>query len=291
MEHNPLSSSSGYKRFFAAGTNGSPELLIRGVGIRELMPPCMVQRPRGTGDFLLILMHDAAAMGTAPGPEISMQPDRMMIWSPGAGQYYGNPERRFCHTWIHCAGSRVESILTESALPRDIPFAMPDPSHFQQCLLNVHGELVSYAAPDFRIIGNLLENCIRHLARSLAASTKSARIPEGLLAVRQFISNAPARDVHLEELAEMAGMSVPHFSSSFKKIYGLPPMECLKQHRMHHAAHLLANHNLAISEIASLVGYDDLFHFSKMFKKQFGVSPRHMRNRSMFGRDQRGSSR
>ncbi len=47
---------------------------------------------------------------------------------------------------------------------------------------------------------------------------------------------------------------------------------------MRHAAHLLANRNLTISEIALQVGYDDLFHFSKTFKKHFGASPRSYRD-------------
>jgi len=46
-----------------------------------------------------------------------------------------------------------------------------------------------------------------------------------------------------------------------------------------HAAHLLADRNLTISEIATRVGYNDPFFFSWMFKKHFGQSPREMRSR------------
>ena len=75
-------------------------------------------------------------------------------------------------------------------------------------------------------------------------------------------------------MARTAGMSVSSLSARFKKTFGLAPKAYLLQYRMRHAAHLLANRNLTISEIATQVGYDDLFHFSKTFKKHFGTSPR-----------------
>jgi AraC-like DNA-binding protein len=154
---------------------------------------------------------------------------------------------------------------------------VPDPSGFQQCLLEIHSELVSYTRPDPAIIGNLLENCLRETARTISGSGKNNRIPENLLAVHRLISTAPARRITLGEMAVMAGMSVPHFCAQFKKSFGLSAMDCLIRHRMHHASHLLADRNLNITEVARQAGYDDLFHFSKTFKKHFGRSPRAMR--------------
>ena len=49
--------------------------------------------------------------------------------------------------------------------------------------------------------------------------------------------------------------------------------------RMHRAAYLLADENLRISEIGAMVGYDDLYYFSRCFKKHYGLSPRAMRRR------------
>jgi AraC-like DNA-binding protein len=270
---------SGFKRFFSPKPTGSRELHVRGIGIRELMPPCMIERPRGTGDYLFMLFHDPAVIDTKPAGAEAGGPDMMMVWPPGKGQYYGNRARRFSHTWIHCEGDRVRRMLRASGVPVLRPFRMPNSSMFQQCLLNIHGELVSYASPDPVIIGNLLENCLRELARTMTGSVAAAPIPGNLLAVHRLISSAPAQDITLAEMARMAGMSASYFCSRFKAIFGLAPGECLIQHRMHHAVHLLNNRNLTISQIAAQVGYDDLFHFSKMFKKQFGLSPRAMRQR------------
>jgi AraC family transcriptional regulator of arabinose operon len=270
-------SAAGFQRFFSSGLLGSRELTIRGIGIRERISPCMIERPRGTGDYLVMLFHDAACIGRA-NTQLE-KPDTLMIWPPGKPQYYGQPTHRFSHSWIHCDGSRIRRSLREARIPILKPVLISDPSRFQQCLLDVHSELVSYTRPDPVMTGNLLENGLRSLARMMNDTGEDVRISEHLLAVRHLIGTAPFRNITLDQMAAIAGMSVPYFCSRFKKAFDLSPIQCLIQHRMHHAAQLLANKNLSVTQVAEQVGYEDLFHFSKMFKKHFGLSPRDMRNR------------
>jgi AraC family transcriptional regulator, arabinose operon regulatory protein len=269
--------NAGFKRFFSPEPLGSRELAVRGIGIRERMQPCLVDRPKGTGDYLCMLFHDAAFIGTIKTePEAS---NSVMIWPPGKGQFYGHSTQRFNHSWIHCEGSRIRIIIRQAGVPVLRPFHIADSSRFEQCLLEIHGEIVSYAQPDMVTIGNLLENGLRSLTRTRPELSNGVRVPEGLLAVRRLIGTAPSRSLTLPEMAATAGMSVPYFCSCFKQTFDVSPIECLIQHRMHHASRLLANENLTITEIANEVGYEDLFHFSKMFKKHFGFSPRAMRKR------------
>ena len=74
-------------------------------------------------------------------------------------------------------------------------------------------------------------------------------------------------------------MSVPHLCSEFKKHFGVPVIDYVIRRRMREAAYLLHDRNLNITGIARRVGYTDIFHFSKLFKKHFGRSPREVRKR------------
>ncbi|HSI86762.1 MAG: helix-turn-helix transcriptional regulator [Candidatus Methylacidiphilales bacterium] len=282
MEHreNYFQSTPGIRHFFQPHAVDLPGLSIRGIGVRERMPACRIERPHGTPDYLFMLFHDAAETDTREKPLEPLRPDMMMIWPPCTAQYYGNEAGPFSHSWIHCEGERVRTMLHESRIPVARAFHLADTSRFQQCLLEMHGELVSYTQPSAVIVGNLLENCVHEIARAVCRqAAASVRVPENLLAVRKLIGTAPARSLTLQDLAAIAGMSVPHFSARFRKTFGLSPIECLIQHRMHHAMHLLTDRNLSVAQVATQVGYDDVFHFSKMFKKHFGASPRDMRNR------------
>ena len=157
------------------------------------------------------------------------------------------------------------------------PFPVGDSRVFVECLLALHGELVSHTHPDAMIASNLLENGLRELARQLKSGEEEVAVPAGLLAARRQIGVTSTERVTLPMLAKTAGLSVSHFCAQFKAAFGCTPVRCLIEHRLDHAAYLLADTTLGIAEIAQRVGYTDAFHFSKTFKKRFGKSPRALR--------------
>lgn len=243
------------------------------------MSPGRIERPLGTQDYLLMLFHDESCIGAKPSWNKIRPANTMMIWPTGTAHYYGNETSAYRHSWIHCDGRSLKEMLAKSGLPILRPFAVDSPTLFQQGLSDLLAELAAYTRPDPRITQCLLELCLLRIRQSRTRDRTASRVPEKLLAVQRLISSVPAEEVTLADMAKMAGMSPPYFCSQFKKTFGASPMESLIHHRLHHAAHLLTNWNLNISEIAAQVGYQDLFHFSKMFRKKFGVSPRKMRMR------------
>ena len=64
-----------------------------------------------------------------------------------------------------------------------------------------------------------------------------------------------------------------------KAAMGEAPSHYLIRVRMEHAKKLLEqNEDYAVAEIAERVGYEDAYHFSKLFKKAYGISPMKYRN-------------
>ncbi|GAA3409912.1 AraC family transcriptional regulator [Paenibacillus hodogayensis] len=78
----------------------------------------------------------------------------------------------------------------------------------------------------------------------------------------------------LESLAQLAGLSVSHYSRLFKKVIGYSPIDYLTHLRMDRAKELLVLSDYRLKSIAQSVGYHDEFYFSRMFKKIVGLSPR-----------------
>ena len=63
-------------------------------------------------------------------------------------------------------------------------------------------------------------------------------------------------------------------SKIFKDITGVSPINYLIQIRLTKARQLLEKEEvLTVKEVAKAVGYEDAYHFSKSFKKHFGLSP------------------
>ena len=79
--------------------------------------------------------------------------------------------------------------------------------------------------------------------------------------------------ISIEDYARSRNMSVSWFQRSFKQIVKHSPMQYILTIRMNNAASLLDATDYSMSEISAIVGYDNPLYFSRVFKKQKGVSP------------------
>jgi AraC family transcriptional regulator, arabinose operon regulatory protein len=248
---------------------------IHRLGLHEAMRPCLVDRPEGTGDYLFMLFHDDVHI-RARREDFIRPRGSLMIWTPRDGHFYGRETAPWDHSWFHCAGRHIPQILRAARIPVREPFAVSDPLILENFLLETAAELNGWRRPDETILRNLFENFIRRLARHIFR--KAERLaPAELLALRAHVENRFAEKLRLRDLARRVGWSVPHLCTEFKRFFGLPVVQYLMQVRMNQAAYLLRDHNRRVGEIAAIIGYPDLYTFSKMFKRSFGLSPRNFR--------------
>ena len=75
-------------------------------------------------------------------------------------------------------------------------------------------------------------------------------------------------------LSSMCQMSEVYFRKIFLLGFGISPKEYLIGKRMEYAKQLLMLGEFEVSKIAELCGYSEPCHFSREFKKRFGVSPK-----------------
>jgi AraC family transcriptional regulator len=98
-----------------------------------------------------------------------------------------------------------------------------------------------------------------------------------LLKILDYINAYPNRDISLDALAAIAGISSYHFIRQFKKSMNVSPLQYIIGLRMEAAKKLLMQSDLSITEIALEVGYDSISHFINLFKRHTGVTPAQFR--------------
>lgn len=90
---------------------------------------------------------------------------------------------------------------------------------------------------------------------------------------KRYIEDNYHKDLSIEELSEVAGLSISHFCTLFKQISGYTFLEFVTNCRMEKAKYILQNSNVKVYQVAPLVGYQDPRYFTQVFKKATGKTP------------------
>jgi AraC-like DNA-binding protein len=86
-----------------------------------------------------------------------------------------------------------------------------------------------------------------------------------------------AEPIDLTSAARAVGLSPFHFLRVFANVLGVTPHQYLVRARLRHAARLLTDDTLSITDVAFDVGFGDLSNFVRTFHRAAGVSPRSFR--------------
>lgn len=95
--------------------------------------------------------------------------------------------------------------------------------------------------------------------------------------VFEYVDAHLSNRITLLDLAAVAGLSRMHFASQFRMATGLRPHEFVLRRRVRQAEELLRDSRMAIVEIALTVGFQTQAHFTTVFKRFAGCTPRQWR--------------
>lgn len=97
--------------------------------------------------------------------------------------------------------------------------------------------------------------------------------PEEITDIILYLHTNYDKKITLEHLAEKFNINRSTLSEKFNKYVGMPPIEYLIKLRINIATLMLKDSLLPISEIMYKVGFNDMSHFGRSFRKYTGVSP------------------
>lgn len=119
-----------------------------------------------------------------------------------------------------------------------------------------------------------VEETLNHIDAALARKRKLGSEAQRL--VRQamaYIHEHYAEAISRDDLARHLGMSGDYLTECFRTEVGMTPITYLNRYRINQAQTLLADREKSVTEIAMLVGFSDSGYFSRVFRRQVGVSP------------------
>ncbi|MDP3179769.1 MAG: response regulator [Spirochaetaceae bacterium] len=118
-----------------------------------------------------------------------------------------------------------------------------------------------------------LETAVEGLCARFASAEFKGRNPL-VAGVRKYVNENFAEKLTLADVARRFRVSPNHLSSIFKKYGGVGFAEYVAQVKVEKAKALIREGRYKMFEVAQLLGFEDAFYFSKVFKKVAGISPR-----------------
>lgn len=92
-------------------------------------------------------------------------------------------------------------------------------------------------------------------------------------AVRYIDQNYTDPHLTVESIASKCSISEVYLRRLFKEVFQIPPKQYLQDLRLRKAKQLLSEGSLSIGQVAEYSGYSSVYHFSRAFHKEVGISP------------------
>ncbi len=121
--------------------------------------------------------------------------------------------------------------------------------------------------------GILLQLVSRFLTPEIFKHRETTDIPVKILNAVSYIQLNLHQNLSVTYLAERANQHTDYFSRLFQQYTGERPLKYIHEKRIERAQYLMITTRMTYSEIAAQTGFENIFYFSKIFKKITGVSP------------------
>jgi AraC-like DNA-binding protein len=213
--------------------------------------------------------------------KILTKPNACLLFPPGSPQHYGHVSD-FFNSFVHF---KIDSTTFSTfKIPEDQLFYPKSHDLIDHYLKLIEEQFYSREAFYEEEINALMQQLFIKLHRDLLtmpgklSPSKNTPVTPTYYSVlktaRLKILASSYQPWTAQSMAAIAHMSVSQFYYHYKQYFGTTPKADLLQARLNFAKMLMLNSDYTITQAAQLAGFEDIPHFSRYFKKQFGYSPR-----------------
>ncbi len=242
----------------------------------------LIDRPEGSGDFLLIIFKTPAYI-TFAGKRQKVAPDSAVLFSEGTPQLYGNEQELYRNHCLHIDFEPADRILEEAGLETDMVFPIYNIEKIEFVMKEINYEFYS-GKEESEITGLLLKLLFYRLGEEYKAYRSGVEngksiYENDLVTLRSEIYSTPAAPMSVAWMAEKLNISVPHFQRLYKNRFGVSSYDDVVSARISQAKEYLKGTALSVNEVASLCGYSSYEHFIRQFKQKTGCTPSEYRKK------------
>ncbi|MGN1422589.1 MAG: AraC family transcriptional regulator [Oscillospiraceae bacterium] len=248
---------------------------LTGIGVSD--PEIHIVRKTGLISHQFLFTSSGAGSLIVDGREYRQEKGSVFYLAPGIPHEYYPADDSWVTNWVVFRGSCSTDLLKNMGFDR---FAYSDCCDIPRCeklfrrIYSAAADPInggeSASVPIYEFILAMRGEMLPH---SRVFSGRSNIVAEALM----YIDGNYMRDIAVETLAGLSGVTVQHFCRVFRSEMQMRPLEYIARRRIAEAKALLTGTALEIGEIGKRVGYPDSNYFSIVFRRTEGVCPRDYR--------------
>ena len=234
-------------------------------------------RKDGRIDYHILYITQGFCTTEFDSRDITVGAGNIILFKPFEKQkysFYAHDHSVSCY--IHFSGTECKNLLNQFGLYENHVTYVGLNNTLEQIFSEMEYEYMLKREYYSRI-------CASHLLRFLATAGRFAKYHQSAVNLKaqknmdnicKYMHTNFHKNHNLQFYADMCNLSVGRFSHAFKECTGLSPKAYLTKVKIDNACNLLERTNLNISEVAKVVGIDDVNYFSRLFKQHTGHSPK-----------------
>jgi AraC family transcriptional regulator len=194
------------------------------------------------------------------------------------------PDKAFHSLAFYLPGAALDAIADEANAPRIRDLSYKPGAGVKDATISGLGSLLLPALrhPDQAntlFLDHVLLAVGGHVAHTYGGMRPMSRPARGGLApwqerrAKEFLLANIKRGVALKEVARECDLSLGHFSHAFRRTLGMAPHKWLIKQRVVLSKEKLRDDGLSLSDVATVCGFSDQSHLTRVFRQTVGVSP------------------
>lgn len=252
----------------------------------ERCTPGKAYGPASRSDYHLHVVLAGEGTMEVNGQRSVLHSGQFFLEKPGEVTYYSaNPDNPWTYCWVTFAGEKAGYYMRQAGFADGVNVlnSYVDTNEFY----NLANQLL--AKPELNLANDLRRHGLlcQFISLTMESHTRSSNgrrnteySPDSYVDhALDFIRNNYA-NIKVADISNYIGINRSYFTNIFKQRVGVSPREYLISIKLRESAQLLLSSELPVQDIARRMGYDNALTFSKMFKRAYGVSPKHYRMKS-----------
>lgn len=261
---------------------GEAVMLIRKTGYNHRHDSdFQIERPHGSGDFLLLLIK-SPALFLLDGKWRKAKKESFILYQKDTPQFYRTDGQEFVNDWIHFSAEKEDSDFIKGLhIPFDTIVELSDVSQLSMLVRNVCYEFYSENFYRAEVLQNYLRLLFYKLAEKMRAGQEEAASGhyEKMSLIRSQIYSEPQANWEIGGMAHQLQMSRSGFEHIYRQLFGTSPIQDVIESRVSYGELLLSTTALPVKQIAEICGYKSDVHFMRQFKDKTGKTPTQYRRK------------